>query len=279
MGAQTDGRVPLEAVAQVPDALGHLVLRIGKDLPGLSGAHVVPVDAPTEAPCVRDVGIPGIHGDVAALTPAHLVFVLEVRDHCAGHPAGHRDGGIVLLGTVQAVGELIVDRDPVELRCRLIPLGRPRATPVERDRGAPVVALHHDVGVVGVDPQRVAVAVRHRGHGQVARAAVHRLVEENVVDPDRVLVLRISGDAHVVPRTVPELLLAGELAPRVAAVVGAVHAAGLVLGLDDGPHPVGVGRRHRDASLPEEPLRQPRGELLPAVAPVLAPIDAAIHRA
>ncbi len=279
MGRDADGRVPLEAVAQVGDLLRHLVLRVGHDLAGLSGAHVVAVDAAAVAPGVDDVRVPRVDGHVAALAATHLVLLLEVGDDGGRQPAGHRHRGVVLLRAVQPVRELLVHGHAVELRGRLVALAGPAAPTVERDRRPAVVALDHDVRVVGVDPQLVAVTVGDGGDGDERAPAVHGPVQQHVVDPDGVLVLRVGGHAHVVPRTVEELLLVGEPPPGVAAVVGAVHAALLVARLDDRPHAVGVGRGDRDAGLPEQAVREPGGELLPGVAAVLAAVDAALRRA
>src|SRR5205814_3728432 len=55
---------------------------------------------------------------------------------------------VVLLWTVEAIRILIVDRDHVDLRGRLVQDRRPRASAVRRHRCAAVIALNRDIRVI-----------------------------------------------------------------------------------------------------------------------------------
>ena len=59
----------------------------------------------------------------------------------AQRQAGHDHGGVVLLRAVDAIGILIVHRDLIDFRGRLIVLRAPGAAAIERDVGAAVVRL------------------------------------------------------------------------------------------------------------------------------------------
>ena len=73
--------------------------------------------------------------------------------------AGYTHGGIVLLGTVDSIGELGIGGHVVELGRGLVVDGGPGVAAVEGHAGPAVVALYHSLGVVGVNPQVVVVTV------------------------------------------------------------------------------------------------------------------------
>ncbi len=162
---------------------------------------------------------------------------------------------------------MVVDRDVVELRGRLVEDGGPVAPAVEGDAGAAVVALDHPVGVLGVDPEGVVVAVRRRD-GREGLAAVGRLPAGQVEDPDGVGVARVGDDVHVVPGAAAQLVVVGEALPALAEVVRAEERA--VLRLDQRPDAAGARGGGGDAELAEPARRQPLDprDLGPAVAAV-----------
>ncbi len=67
-------------------------------------------------------------------------------------PRGNTNGGIVLLGAVDSVGELIVGSDMVELGGQLVVQRGPAFSLIERNAGTAVVALNHAPRVAGVNP-------------------------------------------------------------------------------------------------------------------------------
>src|SRR5712692_6144025 len=74
--------------------------------------------------------------------------------------ARNDDRGVVLLSAVESVGELVIQPDAIDFSSWLIQLRRPGATAVERNIGAPVVGLDHDLAVFRIDPDVVIVAMR-----------------------------------------------------------------------------------------------------------------------
>ncbi len=105
---------------------------------------------------------------------------------------------------------------------------------------------------------------------------VDRLHDLGVHDVYDVLVLRISHDARVVPRPRTDQAFGAQVLPVVAVVVGAVDAAGVALGLDDGVHAVRVRARYGDADAPNERRRPAVArDALPRGAGVGALVDGA----
>src|SRR5207249_2851118 len=89
---------------------------------------------------------------------------------------GNRDGRVVLLRPVHAVGKLVVRDDVIELTGRLILLRGPGATAVPRDCGPTVVAVDHPSWILRRDPEPVVIRMR-RAHHLESATAVDRLVD------------------------------------------------------------------------------------------------------
>ena len=172
-----------------------------------------------------------------------------------------------------------VRRHVVELRRRLVVQRRPRHAAVEAHARAPVVAVDHPTRVLRVDPQVVAVAVRHRHAGE-RPPPVRRHVGRALQHPDRVRVLRVREDVRVVPRPSPQRSVVARPLPRRPAVVRAVHAALLRL-LHHRVHPAGARRRDDDAQPPQRARWQAgvARDLRPRVPPVRRPVEAAVRPA
>ena len=97
-------------------------------------------------------------GDVATFAGTDDPALLP-RD-CALTIAGrHADGGVVLLGTVDAIGSPVVGGDVVELGGHLVVDGRPGLAAVEGNARAAIVALNHAERIAGVDPEVMVVIV------------------------------------------------------------------------------------------------------------------------
>ena len=214
-------------------------------------------------PAVGDVGLVGASLDVARL--ARHVIPLGAVD--PARPAARTaHARVILLCAAHPVGEVVGGRDVVELRGREVLVG-PGLAAVERDVRAAVVRLDHPLRVVGGDPEVVVVAVRI-GDVPKRHATVRRAIQPRVHRPDRVGILGVGKDLHVVPGALAELVVTVHVLPGRAAVVRAVHAA--LLGLDQGPHPRGLRTRHREPDIAEQPGRKPG--VVSEFGPVLAAV-------
>ena len=184
--------------------------------------------------------------------------------------------GVVLLGAVDAIGPGFINRDPVDLRGRLVALVRPALAAVEGDVGAAVIGVDHHLRVVRVDPQIVVVAVRRAQPDVEGLAAVDRLVEAGVERVDGVLVLRVGVDVDVVPGALQQVAAAVHPTPVVATVIGAEHATLVVRSLHQDPHALAVGGRDRYGAAADHAFRQTAAELVPGGAAILAAVDAVV---
>ena len=116
----------------------------------------------------------------------------------------------------------------------------------------PCVGAGQEVlAVVGVDPQRVVVAVLLAAGTEVveAVAAIACYVQEHVHLVDEIGVHRRGLDFLVVVRSGPAGDVRAALLPALAFVAGEVEAAFLVVGLDGGIHQIGVSRRYCQTDL------------------------------
>ena len=276
-----NGSVPLETVVQVPRGhpVGHL--GINDHVPGPGLLTVLPVDLPDVVPGVGQLGSARGHGDVAALAAGHVQPVGLGRE-AAVAPRGHADGRVVLLSSVEPPGELLIHGEPIELGGGLVADGGPVLAPVERDHRAPVVRLHHDPGVVRIDPQVVVVPVRN-ADGLERLAGVHRLQERSVEDVHRVRIRGVGDHVAVVPAARPEAAVPVHPRPGVPAVVAPVETAPLLRGGDERVHATGVRRRdgHPDAAHRGVlgSLRKPASNQFPRISPVPGSVEPALRAA
>ena len=181
--------------------------------------------------------------------------------------AGNANAGVVLLGGVDPVGELVVDVHAVELGGELVVNGRPAPAAVEGDAGAPVVPLNQVAGIARVYPQVVVVSVGG-GHLLEATAAVGGFPHLEVGDVDGVGVAGVGEDVAVVPGPVHQVAVVADPLPLLSAVIRPVEA--FLLRFNDRPDPVRLRRRDGHADLALDSLGQPLvvADLGPGVASV-----------
>jgi len=141
----------------------------------LIGAAVEPRDVAEVGAGVNDVRIARVNGNVTALASAHGIPVAAV-DVTAVAGGGDTDGRIVLLRAIDAVREIVVGSHVVELRRRLIILRGPILAAVDGNGCAAVIAVDDAIGIAGIDPETVVVAV---GRIEAFRMSCHRRFERN----------------------------------------------------------------------------------------------------
>src|SRR5205085_5827619 len=130
---------------------------LGRDLRGLARA----LDEARELAAVDDVRVKRVRGDVAVLFRADRSPVAE--GYRAVVAAARRpDRAALLLAAVDPIWELVVGRDVVELRGRLVVPTAPGAPAVDRDGRALIRREQDDCGVLGVYPDGVIVVAAGR---------------------------------------------------------------------------------------------------------------------
>ena len=192
------------------------------------------------AAAISNRRIARIHGDGRILAPRHRVVVAHA-DGAVVRAARDRDGAVVLLRAVDAIGKLIVGRDVIELRGGLVLHARPRGTGIERNRGASIIGIDHPPRVPRVNPELVRVTVGH-AHHRKRLPSVGRTPHLQVHHVHRVLVERIGRDRRVVEGADGEFRITTRELPRPAAVVGAEDAASGIGRLDAREHALRIRR-------------------------------------
>src|SRR2546425_2414754 len=126
----------------------------------------------------------------------------------------------------------------VELRGWLIILARAGLAAVETNGNAAFVGNYDASRILGINPHAVIVAVRKFDFVERV-TAIGRSVEIYVGDVDRIGVLWIGDDVHVIPGTLPIGTIAVDEIPGLAAIVRTIDAA---FGcFNEGIHAIRVG--------------------------------------
>src|SRR5262249_9085912 len=140
----------------------------------------------------------------------------------------------------------------VELGRRLVRLRRPARAAVGADVGATVVRFNHALGILGIDPQTVVIAMRHADRLE-SFAAVVGAIHAPVQDIDAISGAWVGEDVRVIEGALAVLAIAVDQRPGVTAIIGPEQPALIVL--DKGPDAV-AAIRHSDADASGRALRQ-----------------------
>ncbi len=154
-------RSPLPAVFQIFRAMTEHHLRPGGDVFAVSAGNIVPGRHAHHRACVDHIRVTRINGDVPALAAADFSPV-RGDDGGVTRPARDAHRGVVLLGTIDPVGERSVCRQVIELASRLVVDTRPALAAIECHQRAAVIAQDHVAGIVRVYPEIMVVTVRRR---------------------------------------------------------------------------------------------------------------------
>ena len=279
MRRKSDREGPGKSVFEIFGSPAEVVLRPHVDQSDLAVAVVVALQyavasrRAADGADIGDVGIFGMHHDVAALAGPHRI-AMAPGDGAVLGGAGYGDAGIVLLGGVDLVGKAAVGRYAIELGGHLVVDGRPGRTAVKGDAGAAVVALDHALRVARVDPQVVVVAVG-RGYLRKGAPTVGRFPHLEIGNVHGFGIAGVGEDVAVIKGTLVEFAVVAHQLPGIAAVVGAEQAA--FLGFDNGPDPATAGRGGGNADFAFEACGQAGSiaEFFPGVAAVSGAKDAA----
>ena len=230
---------PLETLGHIGRTPAVVVAHGHRDVALLSATVIVARERAHVAAAVGDQRIARINGDRCVLAAGHAV-VVAFTDLAIVGPARDGNGGVVLLRAVNAVRELVVGSDVIELRGGLIVDAGPGGASIETDCAAAIIRIDDPPGVLRIDPERMRVAVRHVDLSE-RLATIDRAIDGEVHDVHRVFVLRIGGHERVVPRAHPEARIGGGAFPRVAGVVRTENASAGIFGFDTGEDAARIG--------------------------------------
>src|SRR6266478_5005185 len=202
---------------------------------------------------VDDFRIGRIGRDVTALAAANIVPIGTI-DGAVRAGTGNANCRVVLLRTVDVIGESIVRSHVVKLRGRLIVNAGPALRAIGRDSGAAVVPVDQALRIGWIDPKPVIVAVRNAQRVKGFPAIVGT-IDAGIQDVDGVRGFWIGKNVRVIPGTLAEAVILGQELPVLSAIIGAVNAT--LFRFHDGPHAVRVCSGNGYADTPENGFRQP----------------------
>src|SRR2546429_8239188 len=154
---------------------------------------------------------------------------------------------MVLLRAIHAVGEIVVGGHVVELRRRLIALRGPVLATVDGDGGAAVIAVDHAIGIVGIDPQAVMIAVG--GIEAFERfAAIVRTEQAGVGDVHLVGIFGVRPNVGEIPGTLTKTMIVVNQGPGGAAVIATVETAFFRFDKRVNHVRIGAGNGHANAA-------------------------------
>src|SRR5688500_17834515 len=172
--------------------------------------------------------------------------------------ARYAQRAVVLLRTAYVERQLRRRDHVIPLRRRkvlLAPIRHPIAD-VVGDGAAAVVAVDHVIGIVGIDPQIVMIAMGVLADLYRGLAAVGRSEQRRVLHVDDVLVAGIAEDVRVVERALPNRAGGVDQLPRSAGIVRYKQAAVLVF--DQRVDAIGVSFGIGETDATDDARRQPR---------------------
>ena len=229
----------------------------------------------------EEIRVGGVRGNVTGLTAAHLVrgdrrVAAKALSGRVG-VAWHAQRAVVLLRAADMEGQVGGRNHVVPLGGRevLVAPARDTGVDVEGDRAAAVVAIDNVVGVIGIDPQVVMIAVRVLADLHGGLAAVGGAEQRGVLHVDDVLVARVAEHVRVVERALPDGARRVDQLPRRAGIVRDEQAAILVLDQCVNPVGVGPGVSHADAADHARGHAGVAGDLGPRLAAVGRLVEAA----
>jgi hypothetical protein len=158
------------------------------------GIHVEPAELPF-ATAVNDSRILKVRYDRAGFTSRANAERLSGRK-CK---AGRDHGRVVLLCAIDAVRILVIDGNLVHLCGRLICLRAPGASAIERDICAAIVCLDHVIGISGIDPEVMIIAMWN-GSRPEGFAAVSALKPSFIPDVNDIRIIRVNSQSAVIER-------------------------------------------------------------------------------
>ena len=227
--------IPLKTILQVFRAMPHRVVGPYVYQPHLLVLMVYPRQEAIVATPIDNLRVKRIDSQVGALTSSRGLPVALGNAAAAGAAVQDAYRRVILLGTQDAIGEVIVGGNTVKLGGRLVVVGSPVFTSVKAYLGATVICDDHALVVFRGYPQVMVVAMRCT-KGFESLAPVFGAVVAYIHHIHYIFILRIGINARVIPGALPQLTLAVGLFPGFSPVIGAEYTSVFIF--QDNPYPL-----------------------------------------
>jgi len=237
VATKNNREVPLKTVLHTFCAIAHGV--VGPNIDAANTFFFV-IDTGQEtaiASSINNIVVGGVNGDMCRF-PSCGCFPIVFPNLAAKAAVAYANGGVVLLGNIDAIGESIVGGNTIELCGGLVVVGAPGGTPVIRNLCSPVVGDNHALVVFRSNPQVVVISVRSamrfKGFSAIGGVVIGDIHYINAID-----VLGVGINFCVVPSPLAQGTAFIYFGPRGSCIVRAINPS-LVFVFYDGPHPLWV---------------------------------------
>ena len=180
-----DREIPLKTILHPFCSVTHGVVGPNINATNTFGVMIYPGQKTTITSSVNNLVICRINRNMGRFsTSSSFPVVLAKRTAKASMP--NADGRIILLGSINSVGECVVSRNAVKLGCGLIVVGTPAFSTVIGYLCPPVIANNHPFVVFGSDPKVMMIAMRgsmgFKGFSAIGRMMVGYIHDINAID-------------------------------------------------------------------------------------------------
>ena len=151
VGRKENRKIPLKPVFHAFRAMPHRVVGPDVDSLHLFGSMVQPGQETIVTAAINNVIVQGVNSNMTTFAAGGF-FPVVLADRSAIGAVQYAQGRVVLLGYINAVGEVIICCDPIILRCRLIVVRAPVVAAIITDLRPAVVGNDHPFGILRSNP-------------------------------------------------------------------------------------------------------------------------------
>ena len=151
VGVKLDGKVPLEAVFHIFNAMAHWIVRPNSNVAPLFGNMVIACQKSAVTPGINNVWIFRMGCHVGAFTTPNCIPIIfcYTAPGCAGW---NGYSTVILLPGIDTIRELIVHIHTVELGCGLVMISTPSCARIKGNLSATIVSNNEMFRILGVNP-------------------------------------------------------------------------------------------------------------------------------
>src|SRR5260221_4222782 len=186
---------------------------------GLARAAIITKELTISPAAINGVGITGIRCDVTALTSSGGMPVTE-GDSSVIAAAENENAAAILLRAVNVIREVVVNRNVIELRGRLVIPAAPGAAGVHAYACALIAAKNHTLWIAGINPESVIVVASGRALDRdKSLSSIGGAIDGDIGDVDGVGIFRVDIKFAEIPQPAANARISPGAKPSLSAVI------------------------------------------------------------